>query len=118
MKKKMNVRLLRRIGRYILAEPKRVDMSIFLIHKNTSTDIVYTFPKCNTVGCIAGWACALNELYPERVSEIEARAAELLGLDAEQANRLFYSNPGGTPQTKRYAQGVVRIIEKFIEAEK
>jgi hypothetical protein len=56
----MNVKLLRRIQKHILAEPKRLDMGNFIVRKSDGLGSLVRFPKCGTVGCIAGWAVTLS----------------------------------------------------------
>lgn len=54
----MNVKLIRRIQKAILAEPKRVNMSDWAFHPSWVAK--RKLPRCNTVTCIAGWAVALD----------------------------------------------------------
>lgn len=94
----MNVKLLRKVQKHILEEPKRLQMWTYVklkghVGSNTGEDeITRPWAKCGTAACIAGWACVLKH------GEIKARglgalahgnAAELLELNSEQANRLF-----------------------------
>lgn len=67
----LNVELLRKVKRHILAEPKRLVMSEGLVYgtagETYSPSAAYNepddlpFPKCGTVGCIAGWTCVVGE---------------------------------------------------------
>lgn len=61
----MNVKLLKRVRRHILAEPKRLCMATGLMLKkgnvgNTGIKIT-KMPSCGTVACIAGWAVLLSQ---------------------------------------------------------
>lgn len=58
----------------------------------------YATEECGTVACVSGWAQLLADgqvlptwLARDGVQETEARGAELLGLSAYDAVRLFYS---------------------------
>jgi hypothetical protein len=55
----MNVKLLRKIQKHILEEPRRLDMDVVLV-KDIDPASWRDAPPCGTVGCIAGWACALS----------------------------------------------------------
>lgn len=50
--------------------------------------------KCNTAGCVAGWAVALkNDLSIDKtvcITEIEEQARDYLGLTDQEAHSLFY----------------------------
>lgn len=79
---KLNVRLLRRIQKHILAEPLRIDMGEFV--KTKYFDEVEQ-PPCGTTACIAGWALILSGAKPQSVynmlpENIARRAATLLGI--------------------------------------
>jgi len=85
----MNVKLLRKIKRHILAQPKRFDMN-FIGTRDMKSFKPNRVPECGTIGCIAGWACALSgKKFSGRI------ARNLLGLDYDQTERLFYDNPKG-----------------------
>lgn len=89
----MNTRLLRKIKRLILAEPRR--MSSWFYPNQTRSG-----PPCGTVGCIAGWAILLKgKTMGERLRcvidkdfDIQRKAQIHLGLAAAQARRLFHAN--------------------------
>lgn len=90
----MNVRMLRKLEKWIMAEPRRFDMRNWsgnqrIINKNK--------PPCGTVGCLAGMACHMQgmNLTPgmSEVSKdeyIPGVATKILDLTAGQAERLFY----------------------------
>lgn len=130
----MNVRLLRRVKKAILDEPKRLDMG----------DWIYTYegglsaPKCGTVACIAGWATLLAV---GSIKDVKATAKELrrtqaiisqegmlaLGIQSFDADRLFYVDKW--PEPYRTAYGTARTaqeradvtagrIDQFIEVNK
>jgi hypothetical protein len=106
--KKINVKLLRKVRRHILAEPKRVNMGRFIYRKE----------DCGTVACIAGWAVTLSgEELPYHIS---ARAEELLGLNWRQASYLFYDAPNfvkAPAQTAEHARQTAKLIDHFIKEE-
>jgi hypothetical protein len=86
----MNVKLLRKVKAYILAEPRRLDMDVVGVIAQGGDA-----PPCGTVGCIAGWAGLLAltvvpknpEARVDRMSWI--RGQDALHLTDAQANRLF-----------------------------
>lgn len=131
MKTKINVKLLRKVQRTIVAEPLRVDMTIWAAPSEYSNQS----PPCGAVGCIAGWAMlhvskrSLNiearyiwELDPEANQD---KAAELLSLSYDQARRLFISDHWPTKfknrlafakeGTPKYARVVSDRIDHFIK---
>lgn len=91
----MDTRLLRRVAKHILAEPKRYN-------QDTELDVGVTgeqAPPCGTVGCIGGWICALTGKTPRsRKNFSYQRARKVAGLTGKQASRLFaytWSSIGG-----------------------
>jgi hypothetical protein len=114
------VKLLRRVKRHILEVPERYRMG-FIYEKGTH--IARTMPnppKCETIGCFAGWICALGGI--ENPNSIDA--AKLLGISPDAANRLFFKSPRGYSAlwsddgTKRTAQLAARRLELFIRTGK
>lgn len=122
----MNVKLLRKVAKHILAEPKRLYMSSYIVRKE-KMEIDRPYPKCGTAACIAGWTClltpqlknfALNENY-----DAHGPAEKILGLSRMEANRLFL--PGHWPEKfvggisddgkKKTAEVAVARIEWFIK---
>lgn len=79
--KKLNVKLLRKVQKHILAEPRRLNMNVVVGKVDTSES------PCGTVGCIAGWTCILSGV-PEADTDLR-KAQSLLGLTREQRDRLF-----------------------------
>jgi hypothetical protein len=122
----MNVKLLRKVKRRILAEPKRLYMTSYLAFDRDVVD--RPMPKCGTVGCIAGWACiiAMPKLSPQEIWRqfaVGFKAMELLGLTDEEKFRLF--EPGAWPKQfergtsddgkKKTAEVAAARIEHFIK---
>jgi hypothetical protein len=104
----MNVKLLRKIQKQILAKPESFTM---------------WYPE----KCVAGWACRLsgipmNRCYAE--SSCVAKATELLDITKPQADLLFYqyfktdepifADAWGAPSKKR-AELMAERIDVFIE---
>jgi hypothetical protein len=96
-KRKLNVKLLRRIQKHILEEPKRFWMGWW---ETSSIPDVNPAP-CGTTACIAGWALALSG---ERIADYNpgVRAARILGLSADGYNKLFFSYAWPEPFLSRY----------------
>ena len=113
MAKKMNVRLLRKIRKHILENPKRLDMGVFLFREKTHPHY-YKYPECGTVGCLAGWACVLSKEADVPIAQLEDRAKKLLGLTPRQAGKLFYTIPSFKAQSQSLANAVARQIDTFI----
>lgn len=90
----MNVKLLRKVKKHILEEPKRLQMGSYIRVKG-KMPLDRPWPKCGTAGCIAGWACILSakkgtdpyELYTD--TAVGAEAQELLGITFYERHRLF-----------------------------
>jgi hypothetical protein len=92
----MNVKLLRKIQRHILAEPKRYAQDT-VITRGKAGDIFgveyevgrHLFPECGTVACLGGWAELLSkDQRPRGVSTLEF-ARKILGLTEDESARLF-----------------------------
>lgn len=108
--KKINVKLLRKIQKHILAEPKRFIMGDFIVRRSDRDEMVESdglttpFAACDTAACIAGWACLLSDRNP--LTGFAKLGAELLGIeyidpdsvDEEdvvpicESDRLFYTS--------------------------
>lgn len=100
----MNVELLEKVKRHILAKPKRLYMPFVVVRKERHPRLEINYGKsrgyaeCGTAACIAGWTCLLSGIKPEDVSVFEA--SKLLGLNSGQASRLFYGPRGGEADKK------------------
>lgn len=84
----MNVKKLRKLQKWILAEPKRFDMATWV---STALEKERK-PSCGTVGCLAGMACHMEgyDIHSMSFTQIPRQACEILGLDMDQEVRLFY----------------------------
>lgn len=88
----MNVKLLRKVAKHILAEPKRFDMSNFGYGMSPEEG----GPACGTVCCIAGWASVLSLKKPLdapwMVNKVvgELQGCKALRLSPGQGERLFF----------------------------
>lgn len=125
----INVDLLRRVKEKILAEPDQFVMhSFFYIYNEAGV----AAPNCGTAACIGGWAISLStsrkpsECASERYLSLEdsgTRAAKLLGLDGDEADRLFRTRSWPWPfwsmfenakTMKEKAQVAANRIDHFI----
>jgi hypothetical protein len=127
-KRKLNVKLLRKIQRHVLDNPKRIDMDCFIERKAEELEAGRglehdTFPRCGTVGCIAGWAVTLSTKERIPYGQIAEKAKALLGLSDIQAYQLFYVNhwpilwreiTNSQYQTRAHAKLVVKRIDHLI----
>lgn len=67
-KSKPNVKLLRKIQKHILKEPRRFFMDWYIARKSQLREDTFAsdngtrqeFAPCGTAACIAGWACLLS----------------------------------------------------------
>lgn len=126
MKTKLNVRLLRRIQKHILAEPKRYNQNDIVStgKPGEAYSFAWRFPACGTIACIGGWAAVLSSGGRHEDLEYGARA---LGLTVDQRARLFSATGnGGWPDkfdiaytNAKTPQGRARVgarrIEHFIK---
>ena len=106
--------LLSEIAALGLAEPKRIQMGIYLHQQGVDADPDDYYPACGTVGCIAGWTCILKSLG--WLGSIWGPAMELLGLNLDQANELFHDESlcaAPDQQTKAHAKAVAKHIHRF-----
>lgn len=125
----MNVKLLRKVKRHILAEPKRFVMWTWMAKKadartfNKFTSDAHdnrsvSFAKCGTAACIAGWTCILaGDGDPD---DFEATAGGFLEINDAQRKRLFALDSWPTKFRAAYEKAVsqrtfVRIAAQRIE---
>lgn len=112
LKKKLNVRLLRRVRAHILEEPNRLRMSDWkltaapgdLVGVRTTAlsmwgETTQRVPACGTVACIAGWTQELGA--PKSVGYTPNVAARLLGL-RKAPNELFLVSNWPEPFQSQY----------------
>ncbi len=98
----MNVKLLRRVQKHILAEPKRLLMSEGIVKGAPDTDYdgsdkwgddydptVIRMPACGTAGCIAGWSCLLGNPEFKKTRWIDVNNAAIGLLEIDTPDRLF-----------------------------
>lgn len=83
--------LLSEIRRLILEEPERYDQNQYLLTKEAFS---WKFeqpsaPACGTIGCVAGWTCALKGLRWPRNEAVLDQARIILGVDEAAATSLF-----------------------------
>lgn len=84
----MNVKKLRKLQRWILAEPLRFDMRHW-VNRDLAKE---RHTPCGTVGCLAGMAVHMEGRDPyEAQWRVQDEAEEILGLDRETSNRLFFT---------------------------
>jgi hypothetical protein len=125
--------LLQDVKRAIFGEPKRVTMGCFIGRKDPDEN----GPACGTVGCFAGWVNILSGNRSHHADDFEARETlgedltyylaragkkhDTVGATFEMHDTFYVFNAGHgddihlLPQgTRRYAQAVVRRINRFI----
>lgn len=139
----MNTELLRKVEKRLLKQPARFNMRYFgavALGINSLRDML-TVPVCKTQACIAGetlLAAGLDKIDKKNGGfvngvDIAERAQEALGLNYDQAERLFYfqewsSGGRGWPSQFRNAYDEAKTpaarakvavdrIEHFIETE-
>lgn len=113
-KSNLNVKLLRRIKRHILAQPKRFLMSHSIIKANSqkewrgniqwAPEASKIRPPCGTAACIAGWAVLLTKGSAE-VDSVRYEAAMALGVEVEERwtdHTLFYAPRWPKPFAAQY----------------
>jgi len=107
--------LLSEIRKFILDEPKRYDQHHWLIRRDIEAPSEFDFPECGTTACIGGWVATLKK--PDAIRSrwsVEPIAADILGLDGDQAFELFSEFAvAGEPQTKNHARRGARHVAKF-----
>ena len=91
----LNVKLLRKIKRHILAVPNRFQMEWWKTTDKPGTSVRLDgldrrVPKCGTVCCLAGWALELSGKDASIVDYVPGTAAELIG--TPEAHNLFILN--------------------------
>ncbi len=142
MPRKLNVRLVRKIIRHILAEPLRYWQK-WTIHTGTPGELIggccgQRFAKCGTVACIGGWAYILSTTRPrlsqygrgwrgERSRTLLDKGGKALGLSDYHQSILFSGSPSydwPQPYARQYdaattsrarARVACRLLEKVID---
>jgi len=126
----INVKLLRKIKRHILAKPRCLRMSWWIVTKEDDSEY-YTddygirrkFESCGTAACIAGWAYILSK-EKDGYSDVSGTAEKLLNISEWQAMELFHVNrwpsefgiaykSAATPAKR--ARIAAKRIDQFIE---
>jgi hypothetical protein len=119
----MNVPLLRKVKKHILAEPRRLEMN------NWAVNVDEEEAPCGTQACIAGWAVILGkgltnnkkrEKYIDRANTHYSMnfwhntARKLLGLTQDQAYNLFqiHTNQRGQSGAIFMAKKIDELIEE------
>lgn len=127
----MNTKLLRRVERHILKEPKRYEQNavIDVGTPNTESEFNRRYPACGTIACIGGWITVLTTKKPLKPGTHYLRfrkMARLLRVTEEQVIRLCeYTWGTGWPEQflkaykkaktpRQKAKVAVRRIEHFI----
>lgn len=83
----MNVKLLRRIKKHILEEPKRLIMGDWLVKGEPGQfftgdgNHAQKFANCGTAACIAGWACILTKQSVAPGQWLRDLGAQVLGIE-------------------------------------
>jgi hypothetical protein len=129
MKQKLNVRLLRRIQRRILKEPRQFQMDD--LYSATDDFGKEVTANCGTAACIAGWAVALSSgISPREASILDSTgqqntwglAVKKLGLESGRPLFLVYEWPGKfwaayerAKTNRQQAKVAVARIEHFIK---
>ncbi len=119
MKRKLNVRLLRKIERHILAEPRRFFMAGLVatgepgkkfdeFERKYNRDLSPIVPPCGTAACIAGWTGLLLGKTEDEIMNLPFDwHAKQLGLGAKFGDGvdspLFYADSWPEPFKTRYA---------------
>jgi hypothetical protein len=133
----MKTRLLRKVQKFLMEEPRRFDMGNWITDSTRAS--VLEHPPCGTACCIAGAAVivdrgqnpaiVLSELIKTRQSgitgiDIEDEAVDLLSLTYAQKERLFFATYWPGKFKSAYARAKtpldrakvgVRRIEHFIK---
>lgn len=96
----MNVKLLRKVAKHILAEPKRFFMDNAVETGKPGDKVALdgemrSLPKCGTAACIAGWACILSRVPIDDVSM--SNAERLLKISSMQSSDLFLADYWPSP---------------------
>ncbi len=119
----MNVENIKRVRDHIAAlPPERFDMSRFASTSATRGRGALERPyvnrqrllnSCGTCACVAGWSIAL--LGPPRSKlDDDGLAAELLGLDMDQAVHLFFGWAPGNPAIETTPEQAVRVLDHLL----
>lgn len=121
--KRINVKLLREIRAHILSEPRAFNMEVVAERLTAQFVTAALMPPCKTAACIAGDAVLLTDGLPQCIDfnaemRILRRAAELLGLDVKQSDRLFLSHGWPLPYMRQYNEASRELAGATTDAER
>ena len=117
--------ILKDVVKTIREEPLRYNQGDW-IHKPDETEVG---PACGTICCVAGWVAVLTRPKSDKDAtqvqrgDVALNARRRLGLDIEQADRLFDGDPPevkasyAPPGSRAYMEAGVRHIESFMRSE-
>jgi hypothetical protein len=114
----MNITKMRKLKKWILAEPGRYDQRWWIYGKGSCV-VMTQRPPCGTAGCLGGNACLMEGLVPKPVYkgedridsvtdglntfDVSLKAQEILGLTDKQQHDLFAANCDGWSGEARHA---------------
>lgn len=122
----MNVKLLRKVKKHILEEPRRFAMGTWLKKYTPGTLIdepdseafvTRRVPACGTVGCIAGWTVDLTGGKSNRAA-FESTARRRLEISPTKSTRLFYTYAWPQKFLDRYLNANTKQTRAKIAAER
>lgn len=91
------------------------DDNLFFYSSNVGSEGQLSIHNCKTAGCIGGWAVAFaNNMYMSELydSDIMYHAEQILGLENDDAGRLFFTNEGSIWMKYRKELGLQTECEK------
>ncbi len=110
------IKLLHKVKRHILEEPKRISMGVWIC-LDARRDGFLTVSECNTIGCIGGWTEMLGGRFDKLSDNYGSTAVEILGLNMHQRRTLFFDSRlchAKSQQTPSHARAVAKHIDRFI----
>lgn len=118
--------LLGDVKRAMLAEPKRVNMGVWIAKSADYAE--YPQPACGTIGCLAGWVSLLKGGCPsQHLMSVSEHAQELIGAadyytapddDGKPGYHIFNCDGPdlkGHIGTATYAKSIMRRIDRFMK---
>lgn len=130
----MNIKLLQKIKKAILKEPRRLEMESWAskVERGEFSNPKH-YPPCGTAACIAGHAVWLENpkafkaaIIGKKEKEIDQRAQRLLQITQGQSARLFYVTWWPYDLSDQYREAntplkrariAVKRIDRFIESD-
>lgn len=127
-KRKLNIRLLRKIQKHILEEPRRFFMTGIVhtgapgktfseVSRMLFDDLPLRVPPCGTTACIHGWTALFHDKTVKQTGHLSFQwSAKKIGLPPRKTESLFVAESWPKPFADQYTQARIPMRRAKIAA--